>query len=151
MIYVELYFKFCIGNWFWVLPFVYPRKPESWGWEGYSLQKTLRGHATNMGSKISLLVYEWPLIKNRIWYMNGWICQNFPKFEPKVAQIKENFGKIGRLCSKFSLKLGRLVNEWVTFSWKIVFCMVCFQISQQHIPTKTKLAYPPPPPDLNIL
>ena len=28
---------------------------------GYSVQKTLRGCATNMGSKISLLVYEWPL------------------------------------------------------------------------------------------
>ena len=50
---------------------------------GYSVQKTLRGCATNMGSKISLLVYEWPLIKCQILYMNGSIFQHFPKFEPK--------------------------------------------------------------------
>ena len=33
---------------------------------GYSVQKTLRGRAANIGSKIILLVYEWPLIKCRI-------------------------------------------------------------------------------------
>ena len=54
---------------------------------GYLVQKTLRGCATNMGSKISLLVYEWPLIKCKIWYINGSIFQNLAKFEPKLAQI----------------------------------------------------------------
>ena len=49
--------------------------------------ETLGGCATNMGSKISLLVYEWPLIKCKIWYMNGSIFQRFPKFEPELAQI----------------------------------------------------------------
>ena len=37
----------------------------------YLVQKTLRGCAANMRSKISLLVYEWPLIKCKIWYTNG--------------------------------------------------------------------------------
>ena len=32
--------------------------------------------------------------------------------------------------------------EWVTFSWKI--CVVYFQFLQLHIPTNTKLEYPPP-------
>ena len=53
----------------------------------YLVQKTLRECAANMGSKISLLVYEWPLIKCKIWYMNGSIFQNLAKFEPKLAQI----------------------------------------------------------------
>ena len=54
---------------------------------GYLVQKTQGGCAANMGSKISLLVYEWPLIKCKIWYMNGSIFQNLAKFEPKLAQI----------------------------------------------------------------
>ena len=39
------------------------------------------------------LGYEWPLIKCKIWYINGSIFQNFPKFELKLAQIWENFFK----------------------------------------------------------
>ena len=62
---------------------------------GYLIQKTLRGCAANMGSKISLLVYEWHLIKCKIWYVNGSIFQKFPKF-----------GKIGWFCSKFGQKFG---------------------------------------------
>ena len=53
---------------------------EGGGVKGYSVQKTLQGCATNMGSKISLLVYEWPLIKCKIWYMNGLIFLNWLKF-----------------------------------------------------------------------
>ena len=88
-----------------------------------------------MGSKISILVYEWSLMKCRIWYMNGLIFQKF-------AQIKENFGKICFFCSKFSPKLDWLVYEWVTFLKKLVFAWVYFQILRWHVPTKTKLEYP---------
>ena len=56
---------------------------------GYLVQKTQWGCAANMGSKISLSVYEWPLIKCKIWYMIGLIFQKFPKFEPKLAKILE--------------------------------------------------------------
>ena len=52
------------------------------GGGGYLVQKTLQGCAANMGSKISLLVYEWPLIKGKIWYMNGSIFQNWPNLNP---------------------------------------------------------------------
>ena len=84
--------------------------------KGHSVQKTLvlQGCAANMGSKISLLVYEWPLIKWKIWYMNGSIFKNFPKFEPKILSGKNP--KIGQ-------KLSRLLYEWVTFSWKISIWM----------------------------
>ena len=36
---------------------------------GYSVQKTLQGRTTNIGRKISLLLYQWPLIyaKFGIW------------------------------------------------------------------------------------
>ena len=77
----------------------------------------------------------------QIWYMNGSSFQKFPKFEPKLAQIWENLGKIWRFCQKFGKKLSRLVCEWVTLSWKLVFVWVYFQIPLRHIPTKTKLEY----------
>ena len=50
--------------------------------------------------------------------MNGLIFQKIPKFEPKLAQIYENFGKIGWFCSNFGQKLDWLVYEWVTFFLK---------------------------------
>ena len=87
---------------------------------GYSLRKTLRGCAANMGSKISSLVYEWPLIKCQIWYTNGSI---FSKFEPKLAQFQVTLWKIRWFCSKFGPKLNRLVYKYVTFSWKIGICI----------------------------
>ena len=55
------------------------------GGEGYSVQRPY-GDVV-MDSKISLLVFEWPLIKYKIWYMNGSIFQNLHKFEMKLAQI----------------------------------------------------------------
>ena len=57
------------------------------GGGGYSVQKTLWECAANMGSKISLLVYEWSLIKCKILYTDGLIFQNCPKFESKLAQM----------------------------------------------------------------
>ena len=72
------------------------------------------------------LVYEWV---------------DFFKIWPNLSQN----------CSKFSSKLGRLVYEWVTFSWKTGICLwVYFQIPWRHIPTKTKLEYPSPPRDLDM-
>ena len=53
----------------------------------YSVQKTLWGCAANMGSKISLLVYVWPLYERQIWYVSETIFLNLPKFEPKLAHI----------------------------------------------------------------
>ena len=72
------------------------------GGGGYLVQKTLRGCATNMGSKIGLLVYEWPLIKCKIWYMNGLIFQNLAKF----------WAKIGSNLRKFWKKLAILFKIW---------------------------------------
>ena len=90
---------------------------------GYSVQKILQGRATKWVAKSASLTYEWPLMKFKIWYMNGSICQNFPNLKPKLAQIEENFGKLMWFCSKFGPKLGRLAYEWVTFFWKIGICM----------------------------
>ena len=59
-------------------------------WGGYLVQKTLQGCAANMGSKISLLVYEWPLIKCKIRYMNGSIFQNFPKIGSNLIKFMKN-------------------------------------------------------------
>ena len=60
----------------------------SWG-------STLEKPTANMGSKISLLVhvYECPLMKCKIWYINGSIFQNFPKLEPKMDDFAQNFAQ----------------------------------------------------------
>ena len=76
----------------------------------------------------------------------GRFLKIFPNLNQNWLIFKKNFGKIGRFCSKFSPKLGRLVYEFrVIFSWKMVFvnCRGLLQISCQHVPTKTKLEYPP--------
>ena len=89
-----------------------------------------------------MLIY----IKFRIWYVNGSIFQNFPKFESKLAAIEENFGKIGRVLLKIWPKIGP-IGKWMShfFFKKLVFVWVYFQISQRHVPNKTKLEYPTPP------
>ena len=76
----------------------------SWyrGGGGYLVQKTLRGCAATMGSKISLLVYEWPLIKCKIWYMNGSIFQNLANLSLFLKKILE------KIRNLFGTKLGRL-------------------------------------------
>ena len=127
--------------------------PSQSGGGGRIVQKTVRG--TGMccqhgGSKISLLEYEWPLIKCKICYMNGSIFQNFLEFKPKLAQIQENFGKIRWFCSTFGPKLDRLVYEWVTFSVKIGICMyllsnfVAAHLNQNQ--TWLNAMHPPSPP-----
>ena len=48
-------------------------KIEDAEWDGGILStKDPMGLASNMGSKISLLVYEWPLIKCKIW-VHEWV------------------------------------------------------------------------------
>ena len=91
--------------------------------EGYSVQNTLRGCATTMGNNISLLVYEWPLIKCKIWYMNGSI---FSKFSQIWAQTGSNLRK----CWKNQVILLKIwpkieqIGIWMGhFFLKIVICM----------------------------
>ena len=55
----------------------------------YSVPKTLLGRAANMGSKISLLINQWPLLLCKIWYMNKWIFENFIKIEKKWLKFKK--------------------------------------------------------------
>ena len=143
-----------------------------------------------MGSKISLLVNECPLIKCKIWYMNGsifqnlsQICSNVRTFWKKLVilfkfvhfifvQICSNlcilfcfilvfyFGNFVQICAfYFCSNLFKFVHfifvqncaqnwaDWylngLLFLEKLVFEWVCFQIPWRHIPTKTKLEYPP--------
>ena len=103
-----------------------------WMGGGYLIQKTLRGCATNMGSKISLLVYEWPLIKCKIWYMNGSIFQNWLKFK-KILE------KIGNFVQNLAQNWANWYVNGLLFLVKLVFVWVYFQIPWWHIPTKTKL------------
>ena len=75
--------------------------------------------------------------------MNESIFQNFLKFEPKLAQIYENFGKIRWFWLKFGKKSGK--SLFFFFFEKVVFVWVYFQIPQRYFPTKTKLEYPEKP------
>ena len=58
--------------------------------KGYSVQKTLRGHAANMGVKLSSCCINDPLCK--IWYLNGLIF----KVSPIWARICSNLRKFGK-------------------------------------------------------
>ena len=82
---------------------------------GYTVQKTLRGCTTNMGSKINLLVYEWSLIKLQN------LVYEWVDFFKNWADWYMN---------------------WSLFLEKFVFVWVYFLILWQHIPTKTKIEYP---------
>ena len=52
--------------------------------EGVLLQKILWGGAVNMGSNTTSRYINDPLILYKIWYPNGLIFKNFPKFEPQI-------------------------------------------------------------------
>ena len=69
----------------------------------------------------------------------GQFFQNFPKIEPKLAQIWENLGNFRRICSKFGSKLGQVVYEWSLLLETLLFVWVYFKISRQH---KIKLESP---------
>ena len=110
---------------------------------GYSVQKTLRECATNMGSKIRPLgIWMTP------YKMQNLVCEwvNFSTFSQNLSQnwlkFKEILEKSGDFAWNVAKKLSRLVYEWVTFSWKIGICMDLLS-KRWHIPTKTKLEYPP--------
>ena len=110
---------------------------------GYLAQKTLRGCAANMDSKISLLVYEWPLKneKSGIW------MGRFFKILPNLSQLAQ-FKKILEKICNFVQNLAQNWADWymngLLFLEKLVFVWVYFQIPWRHILTKTKLEYPPP-------
>ena len=102
--------------------------------------------ATNMGSKISFLVYEWPLIKCKIWYMNEWV--NFSIFFQIMIQnwvkFKNILEKLGWFYLRFGPKLSRLVHEWVNFSWKIGICMGPLSNSVAAHPYQNQTRVSPP-------
>ena len=105
------------------------------------IQKTLQACAANMGSKISLLVYEWPLIKTQS------LVYEWVDFSKIVPNLNPNWLKFGWFCSKVGPKLNRLdwnINGSLLLE-KLVFVWVYFQILRWHVPvpTKTKLEYPP--------
>ena len=64
--------------------------------EGGARYKRPRGRAANMGSKISLLIYQWPLIQCKIRYrcMNGSIFKFSLKFEPSWFKFKNPGTKV---------------------------------------------------------
>ena len=72
-----------------------------------------RGCAANMGSKISLLVHEWPLLKWKIWFVFFFFF--FLKILPNLSQNWLKFKKIWKtqvILLKISLKIG-LMGIWM--------------------------------------
>ena len=69
-----------------------PKQDRSFERIFYSLKTVLHwkiAFATNMGSKISLLVYQFLMYKLKIWHMNtgNMFFYKFSTFKPKLAQI----------------------------------------------------------------
>ena len=132
-----------INSWRDILKATIPLMCRTWRGGG-SEQKTQLGRAANMGSKISLVVYEWSLIKCRIWYVNGSVFQNFLKFEPKWLKFKKILEKSGDFGQNY---LTQSWTEWYMngslFLEKLVFVWVYFQISRWHFPTTPCLSLLP--------
>ena len=78
------------------------------------------------------LVYEWV---------------NFSKFGQNLSQNWLKFKKILEKIGYFVQNLAQNWADWymngLLFLEKLVFVWVYFQIPWRHIPTKTKLDYPP--------
>ena len=104
--------------------------------ESHSSCKTQGGtqyKSANMGSKISLLVYEWPLIKCKL----GICMCRFFKICPKLSHIwlrfKKNFFKNQ---GDFAQNLAQNWTDWYMngshFLEKLLFVWVYLQILWQH-------------------
>ena len=116
----------------------------------FGTKDPVRGRAANMGSKISLLVYEWPLLnaKFSIW------MDRFFKIFPNLSQNWLKFLKENKILEKsgpgdFAQNLAQNWADWYMNGSlfrglcleTLVFVWVYFQIPRRHVPTKTKLAY----------
>ena len=105
--------------------------------QGGTQYKRPYGMCRQHGSQNQPLGIRMTLVKCKIWYMNGSLFQNFPKFEPKfwknrliLLKIWPKIGPIGICNGHFFLK------NWYLYG-------STFKFRQRHILTKTKLEYPP--------
>ena len=101
-----------------------------------------------MGSKISLLVYEWPLIRCKIWYMNGSFFKIWPNLSQNWLKFKKILEKIGNFVQNLAQNWADWFMNGLLFLEKLVFVWVYFQIPWRHIPTKPNLSTPP---DLDLV
>ena len=82
----------------------------------------------------------------------GWIF----KSSPNLSQNWLKFKKIWEKSGDFDQNLAKNWTDWYMngslFLEKLVFVWVYFQIPWRHLPTKTKLEYPPGPyPSLRVI
>ena len=118
-----------------------PNLAHNGGGGRYSVQKTLLGHVTNMGSKINLQVSMTPYFyaKFGIW-MGGcskfsqiWvkICWNLKQFERKLGNFCQNLAPIQASC----IWMGHFFfKNWYLGPLPNFHC---------HVPTKTKVENSP--------
>ena len=81
---------------------------------GGAQYKAQQGKTANMGSKISLVLYEWSHIKCRIECMSELIFQNFPNLNQTCFNLR-NLGKVRCYCSTFGPKWGRWDDTVIRF------------------------------------
>ena len=72
-----------------------------------------------MCSKINLLVYEWPLIKWKIWYINGSIFPNLSQYWLKFKKIFKRLGELAQIWPKIGpigIRLGHFfLKNWYMY------------------------------------
>ena len=83
--------------------------------------KRLWGCAANMGSKISLLEYEWPLIKYKIWYMNGQFFKICPNMSQNWLKLRK-FWKNQVILLQIWSKIGPIADVAISTP-SVVHCM----------------------------
>ena len=97
-----------------------------------------------MGSKTSLLVYEWPPIKIQYAKFGIWMGQFFKIF-PNLNQNWFKFKKILEKSGGFVKIWSKKWADWYLmghlFLKKLIFAWVYFWIPRRYIPSKTKLEH----------
>ena len=66
---------------------------------GVLLQKTLRGHLTKMGTKINLLVCQYPLFLFNIWFLNKSIFKILQNFSQNCLNSKKIWTRVPKSAS----------------------------------------------------
>ena len=113
------------------------------GGGGYLVQKTLQGCAANMGSKISLLVYEWPLLNSKSGIWMGWFFQIWPNLSQNWLKFKKILEKVGIFVQNLAQNWANWYINGLLFLEKLVFVWVYFQILVAAHPYQNQTWVPP--------
>ena len=75
--------------------------------------------------------------------MQGLFFKIFPNLSQNWLKFKKIYEKSGEVAQNLAQNWANWYIIWSLFLENFVFVWVYFQILRRHVPTKTKLEYPP--------